>query len=50
MVMAQETFCHYFLLLTLPKGASNIILKTNTEMEHYTIFVPKIMKRYAFEN
>ena len=42
-------FSYYFLLLTLPKGASNKIMKTNIEMD-LAIFVCKIMKRYQLEN
>ena len=37
-VITHEIFHYYFLLLTLPKGASNKILKTNIVMERYLCF------------
>ena len=39
LVITHEAFHYCFLLLTLPKGALNEILKTNTEMERYFLFL-----------
>ena len=48
-VITHETFHYYFLLLTLPMGALNKILK-KIIVRWNAIFVPNIKKLYPLEN